>query len=114
MGTFMASNKHIVLRSDAYITIQSDIATTLAFHIYERINATELTTISYRLEKIVGRSTTVVQDWADASMAVEYDLYVFDITATVAMTDKLQLIFKIVDVDGIETFKTVNDITVVE
>ena len=116
MGTFMDTSKRVIIKSITINnTLELDTATTLPFLIYERHQNTPLSVISYQLEKVDGRTTTILQAWADVSLTdVEDDLYTFDVTATgVTKTDRLLLRFKIVDTDGIETFRTIDNITVV-
>ena len=114
MSSFMASSKSIILKSQsADIILESNVATTIAVLIYERMQDTPITDITYQLEKISGRDTTVVQAWTAVSMVgVEDNIYTFDITTTEAVGAKLLLRFKIVDIDGVESFKSIGDITV--
>ena len=114
MSPFMASNKSVILKSQSTdIVLESNVATTVAVHIYERMQDTPITDITYQLEKISGRDTVVSQAWTAVSMVgVENNLYQFDITTTEAVGTKLVLRFKIVDIDGIESFKSIGDIVV--
>lgn len=116
MSTFMATNKRVILNSvNSDIALEVDAAITLAFFIYERNQGTELASIDYQLEKTSGRTSSVVQAWTSVSLVgVEDDVYEFDVTASgVTAADKLLLRFKIIDVDGMEYFKEVNDITII-
>lgn len=115
MGTFIQSSKRVVARSAiTYTLLELNIATTLAFHIYERAQGTALASVSYQLEKTSGRDVIVMQAWTDISLLSDgFGLYTFDIVYTGAVSDKLQLKFKVVDADGIETFITYNDLAVI-
>ena len=116
MSTFMNTNKRVVVQSIASdISLQIDTATTVSFNIYERNQGTTISAIDYKLVKLDGRMVSLLQDWTSVSLIDIADgIYIFDITATgVVVTDKLSLIFKVVDEDGIESFREINNIKLI-
>jgi len=116
MSTFMSSNKRIVVKSvNSSLFLELDIATTLSFYIIERNQSTELATIDYQVEKVSGRDSTILTTWTSVSLVdVEDHIYSFDYTVTnVTASDKLSLRFKVVDIDGLESFIELNDFKIV-
>lgn len=112
MGTFMESNKRVIVKSvNASEVLQIDVATTLAFYIVERIQETTISTLEYQVEKIDGRTTSVLTAWTSISMVdVTNDIYEFDYTVTgITASAKILIKFKIVDIDGMETFIELNN-----
>jgi hypothetical protein len=114
MGTFMASNKHIVVSNvSTSAVLQVDVATTLSFYIAERVQNIALAEVTYRVVKIDGRSESVLNDWVVIPATVD-DIYTFDCTVTgITTSNSIRLDFKIVDIDGLETFISNTDINVI-
>ena len=114
MSAFMASSKSVVLKSQSPdIILETNVATTVALHIYERMQDTQITDILYQLEKVSGRSSEILQAWTDVDMTdVDDNIYKIELTTSQPAGSTLQLRVKIVDIDGIESFKLVNDIKV--
>lgn len=117
MGTFIKDSKRVVLKNCcASDVLQLDNAISLLFYIIERNNETQLTSIDYQVEKLVGRNTVVLTTWTPVDvLGIEDSLYTFDYTlssATVTAEDKILIKFKVIDVDGIESFIELNDFTV--
>ena len=116
MGTFMSSSKRVIVKSVSDNRhVQIDNATTLSFYIAERVQNTTITSIDYQVEKITGRSSEVLTPWTSVSMVdVSNDLYEFDYTVvSVTDTDKLKFRFKIIDVDGLESFVDITSISII-
>ena len=116
MGLFMESSKRVVVKNIAANNhVQIDTATTLSFYIRERAQETELTSVEYQVEKISGRSSEVLTSWTSISLIdVDNDIYTFDYSVTgVTTTDKLLFRFKVIDVEGMEYFIDVNNITII-
>jgi len=116
MGLFMSSNKRVVVKNIAANShVQIDIATTLSFYIIERVQETNITSIEYQVEKVDGRTSSVLTTWTNISLVdIENDIYNFDYTVTgVTVTNKIVFRFKVIDVDGLEYFIDINDIAII-
>jgi hypothetical protein len=115
MSTFIGSSKRVVLKNvNSSKVLQIDTATTLSYYIIERIQNTEIVSIDYQVEKIDGRSTTILTTWTPIDiLGVVDDVYTFDYTITgVTVDTKILLRFKVVDIDGVEAFIELNDLQV--
>lgn len=119
MSTFFGSYKRVVVKDiSATSTLQLDAETTLSFYIVERVHETPISTIEYQVEKVSGRSTTIIDTWTSISKAgVQNNVYNFDYTllgTAASISDNIQIRFKIVDYDGIEYFRTVKALSIIE
>lgn len=105
----------LVNSTTSQIFLQIDNSTTLSFYIKEFANDTVIQSIDYKVEKVSGRTTTLITDWTSVSITdVSDSIYSFDYTLSgVSTTDNVQLVFKVIDADGIEYFKTINNISVI-
>ena len=109
----MSKTKRIIVNNTASIMLELDVPTTVSFHIYERNQATLLDSISYRIEKVSGRTSSIIQAWATLIVDNTDNLYTFDINITgVTASDGLSIVFKVTDIDGVEAFREINDIKV--
>ena len=116
MSIFMAANKSVIVKSVTQnLVAELDIATTFSFHIYERNQNSPLTAIDYRITKVSGRTVTVLQAWTGVSLiGVDDDVYTFDVTVTaVTAADNLTFEFKVIDTDGVESFREISDVNVI-
>jgi len=116
MGTFLSGSKRVIVKNTYTNTVlQIDVPTTLSFYIAERVNQTEISTISYKVDKISGRANTPVTQWESVDLSSSHDnIYVFDYTISgVTPSDNIEFTFKVVDVDGDEFFAPINDIDLV-
>jgi len=116
MGMFIESTKHVIVKSITSTNyVQLDVPTTLSFYIFERAQNTVITSIEYQVEKVNGRSTVVLTPWTIVSMAgVDNHIYTFDYTITgVTPIDKINIIFKVIDIDGQEFFVNINNIDII-
>ena len=115
MSKFMESERLLLISSINPQALQLDIETTLSFYIKEFINNTELSTIDYKVDKIDGRNTTNISPWTSVDMTTSNnDVYSFQYTlSNITASDSISFTFKVVDIDGLEYFKTLNDFNII-
>ena len=111
MAFFNSKNVVVKLISPTQV-LQLDTPTTLSFYIVEPLQEVLLNTVAYRVMKQSGRDLVELQAWS-SDLPVQRDgVFTLDttiVTNTVATTDKLVYEFKVIDVDGIESFHQVKD-----
>jgi hypothetical protein len=116
MGTFMDSSKRVVVKNiNASHILELGVSTTLAFYIVERNQDTPLTEISYQVEKIAGRATTILTPWITLDITgITDSIYSFEyLLSGVTVADNILMKFKVVDGDGLESFIALNNFKVV-
>lgn len=109
MGLFFTTNKNITVTFvGSSQALQLDTPITLPFYIVEAVQDTEITAIDYRIIKADGRNAPIeVQSWVAITLVPE-DVYEMDVTIsgeTIGTSVDLQ--FKVVDIDNLESFVTV-------
>ena len=108
------NTKHISLqRISPSPYLEIGVETSLVYYIIDPVQAINLASIEYKIDKLSGRDTTVVQAWTTLDITgVTDDTYTFDITLTgVAVNDNLRLLLRCTDSDGIESYHEDTEVT---
>lgn len=108
------NTKHISLqRISPTPYLEIDRETTLVYYIIDPVQAINLASIEYKIDKVSGRDTTEVQGWTVLDITgITDDTYELDITVTgVTINDSLRLLIRCTDVDGIESFHEDTEVT---
>ena len=91
--------------------VQLDVPTTFLFYIAEVNQEVSLDSVEYRVTKQSGRTTEYLSEWALVAPSETTGLYSIDLlvaSTDASLNDTLNIITKVVDVDGVEYFNTTN------